>query len=159
MSGLNQPMSRQNSLDTGWRLSVGGPTISARSSVISPAVKSVAALDSTGNADAMGSRLRSSLIDHGNQSDNPSPLAPCTWKLFFARSIAMMITSSIGCLLPQMVRPLKVAITQHHLGTLRCRREGASTPSVTRNLSVDARQLGPWISLVLVYLTKCGAGG
>ena len=72
LSGLNQPMPRQNSLDRGWRLSVGGPAISARSSVISPAVKSIAALDLTGNADAMRSRLRSSSIDHGNPCDRSS---------------------------------------------------------------------------------------
>ena len=72
LSGLNQPKPRQNSLDRGLRLSIGGPTISARGSVISPAVKSMAALDPTGNADAMGSRLRSSPIDHGNQSDRSS---------------------------------------------------------------------------------------
>ena len=80
LSGLNQPMPRQNSLDMGWRLSVGGPAISARSSVISPAVKSIAALDLTGNADAMRSRLRSSPIDHGNPCDRSSgdrtPLCP-----------------------------------------------------------------------------------
>ncbi len=80
LSGLNQPMPRQNSLDRGWRLSVGGPAISARSSVISPAVKSIAALDLTGNADAMRSRLRSSPIDHGNPCDRSSgdrtPLCP-----------------------------------------------------------------------------------
>ena len=51
---------------------VGGPAISARSSVISPAVKSIAALDPTGNADAMRSRLRSSPIDHGNPCDRSS---------------------------------------------------------------------------------------
>ena len=56
----------------GWRLSVGGPAISARSSVISPAVNSIAALDPTGNADAMRSRLRSSPIDHGNSCDRSS---------------------------------------------------------------------------------------
>ena len=72
LSGLNQPMPWQNSLDRGWRLSVGGPAISARSSVISPAVKSIAALDLTGNADAMRSRLRSSPIDHGNPCDRSS---------------------------------------------------------------------------------------
>ena len=72
LSGLNQPMPRQNSLDMGWRLSVGGPAISARSRVISPAVKSIAALDLTGNADAMRSRLRSSPIDHGNPCDRSS---------------------------------------------------------------------------------------
>ena len=65
-------MPRQNSLDRGWQLSVGGPAISARSSVISPAVKSIAALDPTGNADAMRSRLRSSPIDHGNPCDRSS---------------------------------------------------------------------------------------
>ena len=39
-SGLSQPMRRQNSLDRAWRLSGGGPAISARSSAISRAVKS-----------------------------------------------------------------------------------------------------------------------
>ena len=72
LSGWTQPMPRQNSLDRGWRLSVGGPAISACSSVISPAVKSIAALDPTGNADAMRSRLRSSPIDHGNPCDRSS---------------------------------------------------------------------------------------
>ena len=40
LSGLNQPMRRQNSLDRAWRFSGGGPAISARSSAISSAVKS-----------------------------------------------------------------------------------------------------------------------
>ena len=39
-------------------MSVGGPAISGRSSVISPTVKSRAALDPPGILDAMGSRLR-----------------------------------------------------------------------------------------------------
>ena len=39
-SGLNQPMRRQNSFDSIWRFNGGGPAISARSSAISPAVKS-----------------------------------------------------------------------------------------------------------------------
>ena len=39
-SGLNQPMRRQNSFDSIWRFNGGGPAISARSSAISPALKS-----------------------------------------------------------------------------------------------------------------------
>ena len=39
-SGLNQPMRRQNSLDSAWRLGGGSAAISARSSAISCAVKS-----------------------------------------------------------------------------------------------------------------------
>ena len=39
-SGSNQPMRRQNSFDSIWRFNGGGPAISARSSAISPAVKS-----------------------------------------------------------------------------------------------------------------------
>ena len=39
-SGLNQPMRRQNSFESAWRFSAGGPAISARSSVISSEVKS-----------------------------------------------------------------------------------------------------------------------
>ena len=39
-SGLNQPMRRQNSLDSAWRLGGGSAAISARSSAISPVVKS-----------------------------------------------------------------------------------------------------------------------
>ena len=46
---MNQPMPRQDSPDRGWRLSVGWPAISARSSVNFPAVKSMAALDPTDN--------------------------------------------------------------------------------------------------------------
>ena len=39
-------------------MSVGGPAISGRSSVISPTVKSMVALDPPGIPDAMESRLR-----------------------------------------------------------------------------------------------------
>ena len=39
-SALNQPMRRQNSFDRAWRFNAGGPAISARSSAISPALKS-----------------------------------------------------------------------------------------------------------------------
>ena len=39
-SGLYQPMRRQNSFDSAWRLSAGGPAISARNSAISSVVKS-----------------------------------------------------------------------------------------------------------------------
>ena len=39
-SGLNQPMSRQNSRDSPARVGCGSTAISARSSAISPAVKS-----------------------------------------------------------------------------------------------------------------------
>ena len=39
-SALHQPMRRQNSFDRAWRLSAGGPAISARSSAISAVVKS-----------------------------------------------------------------------------------------------------------------------
>ena len=72
LSGLNQLIPRHNSLARGWRLRVGGPANSARSSVIFPAVKSMAALDPTGNVNAMGSRLRFLPIDHGSQCDKSS---------------------------------------------------------------------------------------
>ena len=65
-----------NSLDRAWRLSVGGPATSARSSVISPAVKSTAALEPAGNPGAMGSRLRSLPIDHASQGDRSSDGRP-----------------------------------------------------------------------------------
>ena len=39
-SGLSQPMRRQNSFDSVWRFNGGGPAIRARSSAISPALKS-----------------------------------------------------------------------------------------------------------------------
>ena len=51
--------------------------------------------------------------------------APCTRKLRFARSIPMMLASSMW-----MASSLRWStIAQYHLGTSRCRREGASTPS------------------------------
>ena len=40
LAALHQPMRRQNSFDRAWRLSAGGPAISARSSAISAVVKS-----------------------------------------------------------------------------------------------------------------------
>ena len=39
-SGLNQPMRRQNSLDSAWRLGGGAAAMSARSNAISSVVKS-----------------------------------------------------------------------------------------------------------------------
>ncbi len=39
-SGLNQRMRRQNSFDSAWRFSAGGPAISERSSAIARIVKS-----------------------------------------------------------------------------------------------------------------------
>ncbi|MCY4004229.1 MAG: hypothetical protein OXF33_11055 [Rhodospirillales bacterium] len=70
-SGLNQPTRRQNSLDNAWQL--GGEQRAQVRRFCSGEVTPVeAALDLAGHAGAVKLRLRSSLIDHGSQSERSS---------------------------------------------------------------------------------------
>lgn len=54
---------------------------------------------------------------------DPSARAPCNWKTHFARSMPMMVTSD------RDVLSVCDGFNTHHIGILRCRQEGASTPS------------------------------
>ena len=84
-SGLNQPMSRQNSRDSPARVGCGIDSDQCAQQRHFPGgevAAVIAALDPAGHAAAMKARLRSSLIDHGSHGDRSSGARPA----FFAHA-------------------------------------------------------------------------
>src|SRR3974390_643075 len=82
---------------------------------------SVATMQRGGSAKKARTFSRESFL---RNTTPPSARAPCAWKDRFARSRPMMLTFFMDAFSVRGMRK------HHHLGTLRCRQEGASTPSL-----------------------------